>query len=109
MAEHSPVDMDNATSNISNENTAQIVEAAPYALAHLLPEASPGQFTLQMITYAVLAIFGVITNTLSIFVLTKGKLLTNWTNGMILNLSISDLMLCLVFCMLYLPTAVRGW
>ena len=101
--------MDNATSNISNENTVRIVEAAPYALAHLLPEITPGQFTLQMIVFGFLAVFGVITNSISIFVLAKGTLLENWTNGMILNLSITDLILCLDFCLLYLPTAVRGW
>ena len=98
--------MDNITNNISNGTSFK--DIVPYALAHLLPETPPGQFTLQMITYGVLAIFGVITNCLSIFVLAKGKLLANWTNGMILNLSISDLILCLDLCMLYLPTAVKG-
>ena len=101
--------MDNATGNISNEDTVKFIEAAPFGLSHLLPEATVGQFTLQMITYGVLSIFGVITNCLSIFVLAKGQLLANWTYGMILNLSISDLVLCLDGCMLHLPTAVKGW
>ena len=97
----------------SDNSTADILpthlEAVPLALAHLLPETSHGQFILQMLVFGVLSTFGVITNFIAILVIIRGRLFTNWTHGMILNLAVTDLLLCLNFCLLFLPTAVNGW
>ena len=75
--------------------------------AHLIPETSAFDYGFKMFVYGVLGISGVVTNTVSICVLVRGKLLGSWTHGMILNLAITDLILCLNVSALYFPPAIQ--
>ena len=99
----------NTTDFTTSINVSTPVETAPLHLAHLLPETGGVDFTLQVMSYGVLPFLGLVTNTLSIVVLVRGNLLNNWTHSMILNLSITDLILCAVTSVLYFPPAIKGW
>ena len=50
-----------------------------------------------------LVVLGVISNTLTLAALISGKFYKNWTYVMLMNLSTTDLLLCLNYVSLYLP------
>ena len=99
---------DNQTTNttlmLSNYGRA----ALPLELAYLMPSGTQAEYVARIFCVGIVSSLGVITNTLSACVLIKGKLVKNWTYGMILNLTVTDWMLCLASICLRLPAVAIG-
>ena len=94
---------------MSNQTQAKwSSNGVPLEQAWTLPELSTLEYLEQILAWGVLASLGVMTNILSIFVLVKSRLRKIWTYGLILNLSIADLLFCTNSLVLWLPGVLLG-
>ena len=89
-------------------DVSSIIESkvAPLEFAFLLPESSKLEYGIRIFSYGVIAGLGLITNSLSIAVILLGKLHKNWTYCMVMNLSVTDLVLSLNYVMFWLPGVI---
>ena len=62
----------------------------------------------RIIAFGIFGGLGVICNVLSIFVLVKSKLIKLWTYGLVLNLTVADLLLCTNGLITWLPGVILG-
>ena len=112
---HSPT-MENITgiansSSLANTSSLQVFIPglfAPLEYAHSILPSPKLDFIIRCMTFTLVAPFGFVANILSIFVLLKGKLVKSWTFGMILNLSITDLLMCGHIVICYTPWFFLG-
>ena len=77
----------------------------------LIPEyfvtiTTHAEYVTRIFCTGVLVMFGIVTNVLKIVVLIKGRLLKNWTYGMMLNLAVSDLIICVTGLVFFFPCVV---
>ena len=97
----------NDTAVLSNSTSYTLVNV-PIENAHLLPASPVLDFGFRVVINSVLPFLGIITNVLNIIVILKCKLSKNWTYGMIIHLSVADLLNCLNKVMFFLPGLVMG-
>ena len=81
----------------------------PLDQAHLMKPDTRREFAWKCLIFGVLASVGTVLNALSIFVLLKSRLFKRWTFGIVLNLSLADLTICVDCVTLYLPPMIVDW
>jgi hypothetical protein len=77
--------------------------AVPLEFDFLLPTS---ERTARLVLFGLIAGFGVLANLTSLVVLVTGRLYKQWTYAMLLNVTVCDLMFCLIALVAYLPGVV---
>ena len=95
--------MDNATFTAN-----EAIWFLPLEDAFLMPASSTGYMAVRVINWGVLAVWGMISNTVCAALLIKSKLYKSWTYTMILNLCVSDFLFCTNSMVLRLPGVAMG-
>ena len=94
---------------MSNETQAKwSSKGVPFEQAWTLPESTMLEFLERLLAWGIFGGLGVTNNILSIFVLVKCRLTRIWTYGLILNLSVADLMFCTNSLVFWLPGVLLG-